>query len=319
MHSIPETIKTGTTFKMVSQRTATLTLFLSFLSSLVLPASFAASGGRMGGGSFSTSSLSFDEDERSSSYYHSHDYHHHHHYGVYEMYDAGRGSSSFQNVKQNEGRESDGFSVAGVSVFSVFVLGTISFFVYRDYLKNRGSVIVVQIGVQGKSSSLQRELNEIAKTTDTSSLKGWRHILRESTLALLRHPDNFISGHASVKSFWSTESVEKRFKKLVLEEREKFDMESLTNVNNVKRQKVLIPKASKLGKSYMVVTVLLAAKGLYTVPTVQSADDMEDTLRSLHTSADKLLAIEVFWTPQDENDTLSEEEFLENYPLLKPI
>ena len=30
-------------------------------------------------------------------------------------------------------------------------------------------------------------------------------------------------------------------------------------------------------------------------------------------------AVEVLWTPQDETDSLSEEELLEDYPLLRPI
>jgi uncharacterized membrane protein len=32
-----------------------------------------------------------------------------------------------------------------------------------------------------------------------------------------------------------------------------------------------------------------------------------------------LQAVEVLWSPQDTNDTLSEDELLENYPLLRPI
>lgn len=30
-------------------------------------------------------------------------------------------------------------------------------------------------------------------------------------------------------------------------------------------------------------------------------------------------AVEVLWTPQNENDTLSERELLEDYPLLRPL
>ncbi|ONM07988.1 Myelin-associated oligodendrocyte basic protein isoform 1 [Zea mays] len=33
----------------------------------------------------------------------------------------------------------------------------------------------------------------------------------------------------------------------------------------------------------------------------------------------KILAVEVLWTPQNENDTLSERELLEDYPLLRPL
>ncbi|KAK3004631.1 hypothetical protein RJ639_019118 [Escallonia herrerae] len=32
-----------------------------------------------------------------------------------------------------------------------------------------------------------------------------------------------------------------------------------------------------------------------------------------------LQAVEMLWTPQNENDTLSERELLEDYPLLRPL
>lgn len=32
-----------------------------------------------------------------------------------------------------------------------------------------------------------------------------------------------------------------------------------------------------------------------------------------------LQAVEVLWTPQNENDTISEQELLEDYPLLRPL
>ncbi|EEF45307.1 hypothetical protein RCOM_0912210 [Ricinus communis] len=110
-----------------------------------------------------------------------------------------------------------------------------------------------------------------------------------------------------------------------MEEREKIDVESLVNVNSIRRQRAVIPKASKLGRNFLVVnssalvTVLIAGKGSYKIPVIRSIDDLEEVLRSLSFASEKLMAVEVLWTPQDETDTLSEEELLEDYPLLRPI
>ena len=53
------------------------------------------------------------------------------------------------------------------------------------------------------------------------------------------------------------EAVEKEFRQLSAEEREKFAIESLVNVDNIKVQRTLIPKDNKLRKDYIVVYHLL--------------------------------------------------------------
>uniref|UniRef100_A0A2P2PJ88 Uncharacterized protein n=1 Tax=Rhizophora mucronata TaxID=61149 RepID=A0A2P2PJ88_RHIMU len=290
---------------------------LLLLLCLSLTVAFAASGGRMGGDSFSDPPpSSSDSSHLDARHYYQDHYHHHSHYGGYNGYAEQRWLVD-ENEKR-EGSEKVDSSWSG-GVFAVFTAGAVSLFVYLDYLKNRGSVIMVQVGLLGKASSLQKELNKISKTAETSSSKGWHNILIDTTVALLRHPDYFVSGYSSITSYWRAESVEKRFKELLGEEREKFDMESLVNVNNVRMQSAVIPTASKLGKNYIVVTLLVAAKGIHKIPAIRIADDMKDALRSLSISSSKLLAVEVLWTPQDENDTLSEQELLEKYHLLRPI
>ncbi|KAJ6726021.1 hypothetical protein OIU79_004225 [Salix purpurea] len=66
------------------------------------------------------------------------------------------------------------------------------------------------------------------------------------------------------------------------------------------------------------VTILVAAKVVYQVPAIRSTEDMKGALRSLNVDAKELEAVEVFWAPQAENDTLAEQEFLQNYPRLSP-
>ena len=60
-----------------------------------------------------------------------------------------------------------------------------------------------------------------------------------------------------VKQKRGIKAVEKEFRQLSAEEREKFEIESLVNVDNIKVQRTFIPKDNKLGKDYIVVYHLL--------------------------------------------------------------
>ncbi|KAF3956282.1 hypothetical protein CMV_018577 [Castanea mollissima] len=68
------------------------------------------------------------------------------------------------------------------------------------------------------------------------------------------------------------------------------------------------------------VTILVAVKGALNMPEIKSTEDLRTALHYLNTiSSTNTLAVEVLWSPQAEHDTLSEDELLENYPLLGPI
>ncbi|KAL2333127.1 hypothetical protein Fmac_014340 [Flemingia macrophylla] len=64
--------------------------------------------------------------------------------------------------------------------------------------------------------------------------------------------------------------------------------------------------------------MLVAAKGAHKLPNVNGAEDLKRVLQKLRTLllSSKLLAGEVLWTPQKEDDTLSKQKLLEDYPQL---
>lgn len=98
------------------------------------------------------------------------------------------------------------------------------------------------------------------------------------------------------------------------------------------------------------VTILVAAEGSYKLPTINGSGDLKEALQNIGsipssrtlvskskdrqagrqpagydfhfhfvTNLSSLQAVEVLWTPQNENDTLSERQLLEDYPLLRPL
>ncbi|KAF7044296.1 hypothetical protein CFC21_053546 [Triticum aestivum] len=182
------------------------------------------------------------------------------------------------------------------------------------------TVLKLQVGLLGMARSFQKELDQIAEKADTSTPAGLSFVLTETTLALLRHPDCCISAYSTVDVKRSMDDGEKRFNQLSIEERGKFDEETLVNVNSIKRQKAGTQRSSGFSNEYIVITILVAAEGVYKLPTINSSSDLKTALQMLGgVPSSKIMAVEVLWTPQNENDTLSERELLEDYPLLRPL
>ncbi|MCO5551696.1 hypothetical protein L7F22_005200 [Adiantum nelumboides] len=223
-----------------------------------------------------------------------------------------------------------GFGIGGGSSFLVLLLGFLTFFFISGFLTDRRestlftstrktSVLKLQVGLLGMARSLQQELDQIAERADTSSPTGLHHILTETVLSLLRHPDYCISGYSSADVKRDSEAGEKLFNELSLEERAKFDEETIVNVNSIFRRGPSKPK-SGFNNEYIVVTVLVAAEGEFKLPAINSNADLKEALRKLGSiPKDQVLAVEVLWTPQDQNDTLSERELLRDYPLLRSL
>ncbi|KAL3516246.1 hypothetical protein ACH5RR_023148 [Cinchona calisaya] len=280
----------------------------------------AASGGRVGGKSFSSS--------RSSSSSRS--------YSVPRT----SGGSSFSYSVPYYAPSPFGFGGGGVYVgpavgvgssFFLIMVGFAAFVLVSGFLSDRSdggvltatgrtSVLKLQVGLLGLGRTLQRDLDRIAETADTSSPEGLSYVLTETTLALLRHPDYCISAYSSADVKRGMDEGEKRFNQLSIEERGKFDEETLVNVNNIKKRSSTSQRATGFSNEYIVVTILVAAEGVHKLPTINSSLDLKEALQKLASiPSSKTLAVEVLWTPQNEEDALSERELLEDYPLLRPL
>ncbi|CAA7041763.1 unnamed protein product [Microthlaspi erraticum] len=182
------------------------------------------------------------------------------------------------------------------------------------------SVLKLQVGLLGSGRTLQEDFNRLAENADTSTLEGLSYVLTEATLALLRHPDYCISCYSSVDVKCKEEEGENLFNQLSIEERGKFDEETLVNVDSIKRQSSKIRTARGFANEYIVVTILVAAKGIQKLQPINGIEDLKEALQKLGSiPRNRIMAVEVLWTPQDENEVLSERELLEDYPLLTPF
>ncbi|XP_047339078.1 uncharacterized protein LOC124942591 [Impatiens glandulifera] len=277
----------------------------------------AASGGRMGGRSFSSnsssSSRSYSSRSAAPSFSYSTPY--------YAPTPFGGGGFYVGPAV--------GFG-AGSSFFFI-LMGFAAFMLVSGFLSDRSddglfsatektSVLKLQVGLLGLGRDLQRKLNRIAETADTSTPQGLTFVLTETTLALLRNPDVCISGYSLVDVKRGVDEGEKRFNQLSIEERGKFDEETLINVNNIRRQSTSSQRSTGFRNEYIVITILVAAEGVHKLPTINGSGDLKEALQKLASiPANRIQAVEVLWTPQNENDTLSERELIEDYPLLRPL
>eukprot|EP00271_Cylindrocystis_brebissonii_P014271 TRINITY_DN3557_c0_g1_i1.p1 TRINITY_DN3557_c0_g1~~TRINITY_DN3557_c0_g1_i1.p1 ORF type:complete len:448 (+),score=46.00 TRINITY_DN3557_c0_g1_i1:293-1636(+) len=184
------------------------------------------------------------------------------------------------------------------------------------------SVVKVQVGLLGLARELQKDLERIADRADTSSSEGLHYVLTETVLTLLRHPDYCVSAFSMSEVERDVEAGEAAFNRLTLEERGKFERETLVNVGNIRRQlgRGFGGSASRMSSEYIVVTLVVAVEGQLKIPQVNSSQELKLALGQLGSlRAEQIQAVEILWTPQDENDTLSERELMTDYPQLRPL
>lgn len=196
------------------------------------------------------------------------------------------------------------------------------------YSNPKISVGRVQVGLLAEARGLQKELNELALGADTGSAVGRAQLLQESTLALLRHPEYWVYG-ATQSQQAALEAAEAKFNQLALAERSKFTEETLSNYNNQLREgtsKASLTAAggdivqAQVPSEYIVVTILVGTQGKLELPTINSSDELRQALRQIGgISSDRLLAVEILWTPQAEGDTLTTDDILAHYPDLKLV
>ncbi len=219
------------------------------------------------------------------------------------------------------------------SIFTILIFFAVANFIVRSF-QNAGfgggdgsvgtanprvTVTKVQVGLLADAKDLQTELNDLAKRADTATTAGRSMVLQEATLALLRHPEYWVYGKAE-SNVSQLEKAESEFNRWALAERSKYDEETLYNVEGVSQQKTVESNGEQAPSEYIVVTILAGVQGKLEMPQVNGADDIRQALRQLgSTGSESLLAVEVIWTPQAENDTLSNDDLLAAYPDLSRL
>ncbi|DBA67657.1 TPA: hypothetical protein ACH3X2_001253 [Trebouxia sp. C0005] len=327
-----------TSFLLKSTAMVALALALTFGG--VSSAEAARSGGRMGGSSFSAArsgggsyssgsssrsyGISIGGGSSSRSYGGSTGYGSFLGPGLAGGYGYGYGGGFGGPVVVQRSDGGSGFITILVVVAALFIASQVASNVFGngdegDSGSGRSTVCTLQVGLLGSARSLQRDLERIAGRADTNTPDGLHYVLQETVLSLLRNPDYCVYGDGGTKNPRGLDGAEEAFNEVVLQERGKFKEETLVNVGGRSKRSSLKSRGDGMSE-LIVVTLIVAAEGGVKVPKVTSREDLTKALNKLGAlRSDQILAVEVMWTPQAEDDYYTRDELFLDYPTLNTL
>ena len=320
-------------FKLIISKWIKRKRIFSFLFLLAIIFSFlfinpnsakAASGGRIGGGSFQAPAA-----PRSQNY-------------------GGYGGNNFRGYGSGYRGSGIGFpfllpifgfggggifgflilmSIVGVIVNSLKNSSTVSNSsnnnpVAKSISTTKVSLIQFQIGLLASAKEIQLKLRELASSSITSTSSGLQRVLQDTTLSLLRKPELWVYSNIETGSvpFASAEST---FNRISITERSKLKAELTSNFSgqiSTSKNTESNPGDSDPTNEYIAITILVASKKDLGLKDSSSTELITEALRVLGSiSSNDLMALEVIWQPDGEGETLREEELITQYPNLKHL
>jgi uncharacterized membrane protein len=183
------------------------------------------------------------------------------------------------------------------------------------------SIAQVQVGLLASARELQADLRRMAGTADTTTTAGLQKVLQETTLSLLRNPELWVYANGDVGQvpFASAESTFNRFS---MQERSKVQREITANVGGTRfsESSAVVPGHSDAVSDYIAVTLLVATRRRLDLPGTDTAEALRQSLQRLGAvGTEDLLALEVIWQPEGAGEVLSAEELLTAYPDLQHL
>jgi uncharacterized membrane protein len=233
------------------------------------------------------------------------------------------------------------FGGGGGGLFSLLIMVAVGGYLLQSFRRVTGgdsfegdtynpqvSIAQIQVGLLADARNVQTKLDSLAKTINADTATGRMHLLQETSLELLRHPEYWTYAKTGTQQA-KLDRAEAVFNQLSLAERGKFTTETLSNVNNQLRQadsSAVLTAGGELATveqergEYILVTLLVAATRQVQLPKINGEADLRQALQTLGSlDASALVAIEVIWTPQANGDSLTTDDILTHYPDLKLV
>lgn len=180
-------------------------------------------------------------------------------------------------------------------------------------------VTALMLGIDAQARpEVQRAMNDIAEMGDSGSPAGLVQMMREA-IAVLRGVRRHWT-HAGVENAkpMPEAKAEGRFVELTQRARSRFEEELIRNADGVITRSDASPLPASDVPGVVVVTLVVAARGeLADVSDVRDEDQLERAFDGLMgVNADDFVAMEVIWSPADENDRATVAMVESKYPEL---
>tara|TARA_Y100001968_G_scaffold280565_1_gene277175 strand:- start:44823 stop:45776 length:954 start_codon:yes stop_codon:yes gene_type:complete len=282
--------------------------------------STAVSGGRIGGGDFSTPSIQRSGGYRSN--------------GVGNSYRGGGiGFPFFVPI----------FGFGGGGLFGFLFLIAISGIIVNTFRGvnyspsqstnsitspkpsvNNVTMIQIELALLASAQELQEKLRNIAATADTANKVGLQSVLQETTLAILRTPE--LWAYANIETGKVPfNSAEKTFTRLSLTTRSKLDKETTSNYSG----QIFNPNGSTISQvsgqsgqinEFIALTLLVATTTSLSINPIINNEQLQENLKAIGSiPANELIALEVIWEPDGKGESLNTEKLLTTFPNLKHL
>jgi uncharacterized membrane protein len=228
----------------------------------------------------------------------------------------------------------EAFFIIGIVITSLIVIGLLvkaftatseptSYVSLSDglYSFNRGDVdvTVLRVAIDGRARKfVQRELKVIADQYDTATAMGRAGMLSEVATLLRRTRDAWVYGGAVNEPMRTIGETKPAYDRFVDDARSRFQYETISNVQGQRTTLAgpdITPHSFE-GEGLILVTLIIAARTqLYTVAFIRDGQDLSNALEALaYLSAEQLVAVDIVWSPSEENDRMSSMELEARYP-----
>ncbi len=184
------------------------------------------------------------------------------------------------------------------------------------------NMVQLQIGLLASAKNIQTDLRELASSANTSDSSGLQRVLQETTLSILRKPNLWVYANLETGQV-PFNSAESTFNRLSLSERSKLTAEITTNISGKlssdQSSEVKSGEAATINE-YIAVTLLIASRKKLALKEVITSKELETSLQILGSiSSTDLIALEVIWQPEGSGEVLSGEDLVTKYPNLKHL
>ena len=185
--------------------------------------------------------------------------------------------------------------------------------------------VAMDVSDRDSPNSILRALDRLASTSKTDSRVGIQNLTSQVALEILRRKSSIVSASTKYKHFNNRDSAQRYFNSQSIQERSKFESETLSRYGGVDYSgKGAAGAGATDGKATMaVVTIMINIDGDSTkLPKIASITDVESALRTIASDAkvsDCLQGAEILWTPEDRFETLTLKDVIADYPELNTV